>query len=72
MDIEGDINDLVSNIYADSDPEYDLPPSKTKKIQFYQDLVQKANSIGGIRKLNYLFKQRRREVLTGNDTSSIE
>jgi len=39
----------------------------TQSQILYQRIVQKAHSIGGIRKGHYLFKRKRRALLTGKD-----
>ena len=49
--------------YLDSEEEEDLNYMDPESLAFYQKIVQKAYSIRGIRKLQYIFKQRRREAV---------
>ena len=60
MEVESEIQEFIPLNYCDSDNELEF---SILDDDFYERIVQKANSIGGIRKVNYIFKQHRRELL---------
>eukprot|EP00347_Sterkiella_histriomuscorum_P001182 403373014 len=57
-------NEFVPLEYQDSDTEnFHLLNQDENETHLAQKIIQKVNSVGGIRKLYYIFKQQRREVL---------
>jgi len=54
--------------YYDSDKEeLKIFVTDLSEVKLYQKIIQKANSIMGIRKLYYVFKNTRRELLKRNE-----
>ncbi len=56
--------------YYNSDcNELGIIVTDTKSQVLYERIIQKAYSIGGIRRRHYLFKTKRRSLLSGKDDS---
>lgn len=68
MEIENEIHEFVPLEHCDSDNELEFSILDDNNYFMYEKIVQKANSIGGIRKLNYIFKQHRRDLYSKNKT----
>jgi hypothetical protein len=64
MEVENGIAEFIPLNYCDSDQELNFSILDDNNYFLYEKIIQKANSIGGIRKLNYIFKHKRREQFT--------
>ena len=63
MEIDIECDEFIPQEYLDSDQEEDFTSIEVDSCALYQKMTQKAYSIKGMRRLNYLFKQRRREAI---------
>ena len=68
MEVENDIDEFIPLNYCDSDNELGFSILDDNNYVLYEKIVQKANSIGGIRKLNYIFKRHRRDLFSKSQT----
>lgn len=56
MEAESEFQEFIPINYCDSENELEFSILDDSNFFLYEKIVQKANSIGGIRKLNYVFK----------------
>lgn len=63
LDFEDDeCEEFMPQEYFDSDKDEDFSYLNNDNPFLFQRIVQKAYSVNGIRKLNYIFKVKRREI----------